>query len=108
MVVFILGSFFLDLVNIQQHLTYVLAVLSVPGTMFGGDGGCGRVEEVEDIEDIVTHDDDIATHVSTKELILPHVRARTKATGQRTEECVQADSIIPGRQHHTRGGSVLN
>ena len=76
--------------------------------MFGEDGVCARVEDVEDIEDIVTHDDDISTHVSTKELILPHVRARTKATGQRIEECVQADSIIPGRQHHTRGCNVLN
>ena len=95
----ILGRFFLDLVNIQQYLmTYVLAVLSVAGTMFGEDGGCVLVEDVEDIEDIVTHDDDITAHISTKELILPHVRARTKATGQRIEECMQADSIIPGRQ----------
>ena len=85
-----------------------LSVHSFPDTMFGEDDRCGGVKDVDDIEDIVTQDDDITTHVSTKELILPHARTRTKATGQRIEECMQADSIIPGRLHHTRGCNVLN
>ncbi|KAI0220406.1 Threonylcarbamoyladenosine tRNA methylthiotransferase [Lamellibrachia satsuma] len=68
-----------------------------PEMMLGGDVGCDRVE---DIEDIVTQDDEIIKHTSTKKLILPHVRMQTKATWQKIEECVQTDSIIPGRQHH--------
>ena len=65
--------------------------------MLGGDVGC---DKVEDIEDIVTQDDEIIKHTSTKKLILPHVRMQTKAAWQKIEECVQTDSIIPGRQHH--------
>ena len=68
--------------------------------MLGDDSGCDRVE---DIEDIVKLGDEIIKHTSVKELIHPHVRRQTKDSEQRNEEIVQADSIIPGRQHNNGG-----
>jgi len=65
--------------------------------MLGDDSNCDRVE---DIEDIVKLGDEIINHTSVKELIHPHVRRQTKDSGQINEEIVQADSIIPGRQHN--------